>query len=156
MNLHREDAFEADICQALHAQGWLYDGLGDARNFDRNLGLYLPDVLAWVQATQPDAWAALQTSFGTSTAQRLGERLRKLLDDVTGVRCVYPSQGNFLLVRFVDAQAAFDALLDAGVVVRDMRAMAQLGDALRITVGSMEECRRVLSALEALRMEVAA
>lgn len=81
MNLHREDAFEADICEALHAQGWLYDGLGDARNFDRNLGLYLPDVLAWVQATQPDAWAALQTSFGTSTTQRLGERLRKLLDE---------------------------------------------------------------------------
>ena len=69
---------------------------------------------------------------------------------------VYASAGNFLLVRLVDADAAFSALLAAGVVVRDMRAMAQLGDALRITVGSMEECRRVLSALEAVCVEAAA
>ena len=51
---------------------------------------------------------------------------------------------------------AFAALLAAGVVVRDMRAMPQLGDALRITVGSAEECRRVLSALEPAYRETAA
>ena len=51
---------------------------------------------------------------------------------------------------------AFAALLAAGVVVRDMRAMPQLGDALRITVGSMEECRQVLAVLGAMRMEDAA
>ena len=83
---------------------------------------------------------------------RLAEGLRMLPQ----VRRVYPSAGNFLLVRFADARAAFAALLSAGVVVRDMRAMPQLNDALRITVGSMEECRRVLSALEALRIETAA
>jgi histidinol-phosphate aminotransferase len=37
-----------------------------------------------------------------------------------------------------------------------MRAMPQLGGALRITVGTAEECRHVLSALEALRVEAAA
>ncbi len=83
---------------------------------------------------------------------RLAEGLRRLPQ----VRRVYPSAGNFLLVRFADAGTAFAALLSAGVVVRDMRAMPQLDDALRITVGSMEECRRVLSALEALRIEAAA
>ena len=35
----------------------------------------------------------------------------------------------------------------AGVVVRDQRAAPQLGDALRITVGSPEQNDRVLSAL---------
>ena len=42
-----------------------------------------------------------------------------------------------------------DAVLAAGVVVRDQRAAPQLGDALRITVGSPEQNDRVLSALNA-------
>ena len=83
---------------------------------------------------------------------RLADGLRRL----PSVRRVYDSAGNFLLVRFVDGDAAFAALLAAGVVVRDMRAMPKLGDALRITVGSSDECRRVLAALQTLGMEAAA
>ena len=44
---------------------------------------------------------------------------------------MYASDANFLLVRFNDAEAAFQALLHAGVVVRDQRAAPQLHDALR-------------------------
>ena len=51
------------------------------------------------------------------------------------------------LARFIDAQAAFDALLDAGVVVRDMRATAGLGDALRISIGTPAQNDRVLAVL---------
>jgi histidinol-phosphate aminotransferase len=69
---------------------------------------------------------------------------------------VYPSQGNFLLVRFEDAQAAFDALLDAGIVVRDQRAAPALGDALRITIGTPEQNDRVLAVLSALASSSAA
>jgi len=79
------------------------------------------------------------------------DRLAQALQQVPGVVRVYPSQGNYLLVRFSDAQAAFDALLAAGVVVRDQRAAPQLQDALRITVGSPEENDRVLQALSARR-----
>jgi len=64
---------------------------------------------------------------------------------------VYASSGNYLLVRFADAQAAFDTLLNAGVVVRDQRAAPQLDDALRISIGSPEENDRVLAALSARR-----
>ena len=64
--------------------------------------------------------------------------------------------GNFLLVRFVDAEAAFTQLLEAGVVVRDIRAMPQLGDALRISIGTPDECRRVLAALDAAAVGAAA
>jgi histidinol-phosphate aminotransferase len=45
-------------------------------------------------------------------------------------------------------------LLAAGVVVRDQRAAPQLGDALRITIGSPEQNDRVIQALR--RIEVAA
>ena len=67
-----------------------------------------------------------------------------------GVRRVYPSQGNFLLVRFADAQAAFDGLLATGVVVRDMRATRGLDDALRISIGTPAQNDRVLAALARL------
>ena len=66
------------------------------------------------------------------------------------VRRVYPSQANFLLVRFADADAADAALRAAGIVVRDMRAMPQLGDALRITIGMRGENDAVLAALRKL------
>ncbi|WOB49180.1 histidinol-phosphate transaminase [Xanthomonas hydrangeae] len=75
-------------------------------------------------------------------------RVHTALEQLAGVRQVYPSQGNFLLVRFDDAEAAFQALLEAGVVVRDQRAVAQLSDALRITLGTPEQNARVLSALQ--------
>ncbi|WP_313171743.1 histidinol-phosphate transaminase [Stenotrophomonas sp.] len=70
-------------------------------------------------------------------------------------RCVgqvYGSDANFLLVRFNDAEAAFQALLKAGVVVRDQRAAPQLHDALRITLGTPEQNDRVLDALATLEL----
>ena len=64
-------------------------------------------------------------------------------------RQVYASEGNFLLARFHDADAVLRSLLDAGVVVRDMRAMAGLGDALRISIGTPEENTAALAAIAA-------
>ena len=99
------------------------------------------------------AVAGLSPAALEATAARVAEvrdereRLRVALARLPGVRRVYPSQGNFLLVRFDDAGAAFRALLDAGIVVRDQRAAPGLGDALRITIGTPEQNERVLSAL---------
>ena len=93
--------------------------------------------------------ALAQTRERVATVRRERERLQYALVRIPGVRRVYPSQGNYLLARFDDAEGAFRALLAAGVVVRDQRAAPQLGDALRITVGSPEQNDRVLSALNA-------
>ncbi|KLD72450.1 histidinol-phosphate transaminase [Xanthomonas pisi] len=76
------------------------------------------------------------------------ERMRTALMQLPGIRQVYASQGNFLLVRFDDAEVAFQALLEAGVVVRDQRAVPRLSDALRITLGTVEQNQRVLGALQ--------
>ncbi|GAB1407851.1 histidinol-phosphate transaminase [Thermomonas brevis] len=113
-----------------------------------------PVVEAALAALDADALALTRGRMDAvrEARARLADGLRAL----PCVRRVYPSEGNFLLVRCVDAGAAFAALLAAGVVVRDMRAMPQLGDALRITVGSAGECRRVLAALGALRAREAA
>ena len=83
-------------------------------------------------------------------AQAVSERelLRRGLLSLPDVLRVYPSQGNYLLVRFAKAQAVFDRLLSAGIVVRDMRAMDRLGDALRISVGTPAENAALLATLQ--------
>jgi histidinol-phosphate aminotransferase len=106
-----------------------------------------------LQALTP---AALDlTAARVAEVCRERERVRAALAVLPGVRRVYASQGNYLLVRFDDAETAFQALLAAGVVVRDQRAASQLGDALRISLGTAEQNQRVLSALQA-RQEAAA
>ncbi|WP_312710155.1 histidinol-phosphate transaminase [Stenotrophomonas sp.] len=102
-----------------------------------------------VQALQPAALARTAERVAAVIGER--ERLFTALPGLPGVHRVYRSSGNYLLVRFSDAQAAFDTLLAAGVVVRDQRAAPQLGDALRISIGTREENDRVLAALSARR-----
>ena len=105
------------------------------------------------------ALVALSASALAETRRRVAlvrderERLYQALLAAPGVTRVYPSQGNYLLARFSDAEAAFSSLLAAGVVVRDQRAAPQLGDALRITVGSPKQNDRVLSALRRIEVE---
>ena len=104
------------------------------------------------------ALAGLSDTALAQTRQRVElikserSRLQAALAALPEVLRVYPSQGNYLLARFRDAEAAFHSLLAAGVVVRDQRAAPQLGNALRITIGSPEQNDRVIAALRALEM----
>ena len=91
--------------------------------------------------------ALVQTRSRVLTVRAERERLHHELLGNPAVRRVYPSQGNYLLVRFHDAEAVFQQLLAAGVVVRDMRASPQLGDALRISIGSPQENDALIQAL---------
>jgi type I restriction enzyme R subunit len=79
MSLHKEINFETEICQHIAANGWLY-AEGDAANYDRALALYPADVLAWVQATQPQAWEILVKNHGDKAGETLLARLRDQLD----------------------------------------------------------------------------
>lgn len=92
--------------------------------------------------------AALRTTH-ERVRQVISERARvaQQLAALPGVRRVYPSQANFLLVRFEEPGPAFAALLEAGVVVRDQRAVPQLQDALRISIGTPEENDQLLRVL---------
>ena len=124
----------------------------------------LIDVLRRCQAPYPVptpcaelALSGLSEAALELTRQRVetvkAERTRLLpaLSALPGVLRVYPSQGNYLLVRFSNAEAAFRALLAAGVVVRDQRAAPQLGNALRISIGTPEQNDRVIAALDKRR-----
>ena len=104
-----------------------------------------PSVALALRALAPAALARTRARVAGTCAER--DRLRRALARLPGVRRVYPSQANFLLVRFEDAAAAFRRLLAAGVVVRDMRAQPRLDDALRVTVGTAAQNDRMLAAL---------
>lgn len=104
--------------------------------------LPMPCIEVACQALGRDAHTATRQRVATVVAER--SILQRALQSSVGVRRVYPSSGNFVLARFDDAQAVFDRLLEAGVVVRDMRRAAGLGDALRITIGTPEQNAAVL------------
>lgn len=80
MSIHKEIAFENDICNHLAAHGWLYSE-GDAVNYDRAYALYPADVIAWIQSTQPQAWQNLTKKHGTSADKVILDRLREWLDN---------------------------------------------------------------------------
>ncbi|KGM53275.1 histidinol-phosphate aminotransferase [Lysobacter arseniciresistens ZS79] len=98
------------------------------------------------------AWQATRTRIDAVIEER--GRLAHQMAQLPSVARVYPSSANFLLVRFTDARVAMQHLLRAGIVVRDMRAHDGMADALRITVGTPSQNRRVIEAIAA--MEVAA
>ncbi|WP_153559234.1 type I restriction endonuclease subunit R [Roseimaritima sediminicola] len=79
MAIHNEIEFENDICDHLAAHGWLY-AEQDAAGYDRQLAMFPADVLAWVQETDPDAWATLTKNHGGSAEGVLLKRLRDSLD----------------------------------------------------------------------------
>ena len=105
---------------------------------------------------RPGVEAALRTLSADGrerTRDRIGviraERIR-MADELRGLVCVrdvLPSQANFLTVRFLDAEVAFQRLLGAGIVVRDVRHYPGLADSLRITIGTPMENDLVLAAL---------
>lgn len=81
MSLHKELHFEREICEHLAKSGWLYQEGDGQYYYSREYALYLPDVLAWIEASQPEAWQAVSKTHGAKFEQVLAERIRKNLND---------------------------------------------------------------------------
>ena len=80
---HQEVVFESEIVEHLVSNGWWFDH--DNSDYDKELALWAPDVLAWLQETQPDEYekAVPPTLTGATRAQAertLLERLAKVLN----------------------------------------------------------------------------
>lgn len=90
--------------------------------------------------------------FAEQTRQLLNERnrLAEVLQSLPQVEQVFPSQANFLLVRFADANGTYQKLLSNGIIVRNRSRVAQLEGCLRFTVGTPEENNRLLATLQSL------
>jgi histidinol-phosphate aminotransferase len=108
----------------------------------------IPSAVQALHALAPASRERTEAGIADVRCERGG--LLAMLGGMAGVRRVYPSQANFLLVRFDQAESAYGGLLAAGIVVRDMRAFPQLADALRISIGTPEQNMRVIAALQSL------
>ncbi len=75
---------------------------------------------------------------------RLSEELKKLKI----VREVFPSDANFLLVKFNDAGFIYDYLVDNKIIVRNRSSM--IDNCIRITVGTRSENNELLTALKTI------
>jgi histidinol-phosphate aminotransferase len=76
------------------------------------------------------------------------ELLANCLQDLDIVQHIYPSDANFLLVKFSDCKAIFEYLLAQGIVVRDRSSALNCAGCLRITVGSSEENALLVSSIK--------
>ncbi|MGO1582303.1 MAG: type I restriction endonuclease subunit R [Actinomycetaceae bacterium] len=81
MAQHKEIAFEAELCEYLAAHGWLYSTSDDG--YDRERGLYPPDLFGWLVDTQPDTLATVVKPGMNETQARGAEE--KILDRVVKV-----------------------------------------------------------------------
>jgi histidinol-phosphate aminotransferase len=83
-------------------------------------------------------------------AEILKERssLCNMLQDLSLVIKIYPSDANFLLVQFEDAKAIMDYLIRETIIVRDRSRVHLCEGCLRITVGTKEENEVLIETLK--------
>lgn len=94
-------------------------------------------------ATQKIALAALANkTFVKETIDLIESEKNNLISklfSLAGVIHVFPSQANFLLVKFRDAQKLFDYLISQKVITRNRSNVSLCDHSIRITVGLPEE-----------------
>ena len=80
------------------------------------------------------------------------ERLAPQLAACPAIERVYPSDANFILVRTPDPDRMYDALISAGVIVRNRSRIPGCEGCLRITVGTPAENARMIETVKNFRL----
>jgi histidinol-phosphate aminotransferase len=121
--------------------------------------LAAPETAAMVNRVRPpNSVGTLSIALAAAALRDLDtmrERVRLILAEkprfVEALRphvaAIYPSAANFMVVRAHDAPRAIDALLRAGIVVRDVSSKPGLAHCLRPTVRLPEENARFVEAI---------
>jgi histidinol-phosphate aminotransferase len=78
------------------------------------------------------------------------ELLKEQLKKLNVTKQVFPSDANFLLVKVTDAKGIYNDLVKKGIIVRDRSNVILCDDCIRITVGTKDENRKLIEALEKL------
>ena len=74
--------------------------------------------------------------------------LAEALKGMKMVQRVYPSDANFVLARFDDADAVYDFLIADGIIVRNRNRVKGCEGCLRVTVGLPEENEKLIKSLK--------
>lgn len=76
------------------------------------------------------------------------DQLIKSLKGLKLVEKVYPTDANFILAKVKDAPGAYQYLMEEKIIVRDRSKVTLCYNCLRITVGTPEENKKLIAALE--------
>jgi histidinol-phosphate aminotransferase len=102
-------------------------------------------IEAVLRLLDPSGRAAFDKRIEMIRAER--SRVSRALAALPAVSRVWPSAANFVLAEFRDAVTALARARNARLLVRDARGYAELGSALRITIGASAQNNRLLQAL---------
>ncbi len=70
------------------------------------------------------------------------------------IRHIYPSDANFLLIKVEDANVLYQYLLSKGIIVRNRSSLKGCENCLRITIGTPEENKLLVEALQSYTSEL--
>lgn len=105
-----------------------------------------PCIAAILKATNESQQVAMQAHVQQMREER--EWLKRQLIGLSTVEEIFPSDANFLLVRFKKSSAVFESLKAKGIIVRDRSKEAGLTNCIRMTLGSPLENRTLFEALK--------
>ena len=105
------------------------------------------------QLSQKAVLEALQNEEKTKTEiqEIINNRdfLVEHLNSFNFIKEVYPSEANFVLAKVENATQVYNYLRDKGIIIRNRS--SQIEDTLRFTVGTMMECKAVITALREIK-----
>ena len=104
-----------------------------------------PTIEAVTRTLEPTGVREMRRQVSTIVAER--RRMAAALAALPAVRHVWPSAANFLLVDFVDADAALSAAAAGSILLRDFRHATGLTNSIRITIGTSDQNDQLLAVL---------
>lgn len=109
----------------------------------------IPDPVAQIASQALTTMGVNMMKARVAECQSRRTTLEAALLTMASVEKVFPSYGNFLLVRFKDGPAMFKAEAERGVILRSFEDKPGLKNCIRISVGSdleLDECLRIIEA----------
>lgn len=93
--------------------------------------------------------ARINGEIASIIAQR--EALLQVLNKVSFVEKIYPTEANFILIKVDNANKRYDELIAKGIVIRNRTTQPLCENTLRLTVGTEEENKKLMEALTELK-----
>ena len=108
--------------------------------------LSLPAIEAALAATDFERQQALTERVKMLIGER--ERLTQALLQIKGVKFIYPSATNFILVQFEQHDEIMKKTRAAGIILRDRNSEKGLENCIRITIGTVTENNEVIEIIK--------
>jgi len=90
----------------------------------------------------------IDAEIASIIAQR--EALLQVLNKVSFVEKIYPTEANFILIKVDDANKRYDELIAKGIVIRNRTTQPLCENTLRLTIGTAEENKKLMEALKSI------